>query len=74
MISIPNTREISFCPELILSLGWLDDEFARLFGDDSVFIDIFGKNVIIVIGDFVRVDMNNSASGSLGHKVRVITR
>lgn len=73
MVSIPNTREASFSPELELSLGRRDDESACLFGDGIIFIDILGKNVVVIIGDFVRPDLNYCVSGSLGNKSYIIT-
>jgi len=42
-----------------VNLCRLDDKFAGLLGDDSIFVDILGKNVIIVISDVIGTDVDS---------------
>ena len=55
-----------------MSFSRLDEKFSSLFGDDGIFVDILGENVIIIVGDVVGGYLNNCGSGRFGDILLII--
>ena len=73
MLCLPDARNNSVGFKLVLSLCGLDNEFAELLGDDGIFVDIFGKNVIIVISDVIGRDVDSRACEGVGYGRRFVS-
>jgi hypothetical protein len=69
---LPDARDNGVGFELVLSFCGLDDKLASLVGDNGVFVDILGKNVIIVIGDVIGRDVDAGGDGGCGSSRRLV--
>lgn len=72
---LPDARNNRVGFELILSLCGFDDKFAGLLGDDGIFINILGKNVIMVISDVTGRDVDSRLllQGGFGSERRFVS-
>jgi hypothetical protein len=70
---IPDTRNERIGFEFVLSLCGRNNKLASLLGDNGIFINILGKNVIIMISDVIGRDVNRRLRGGFGHNRRFVS-
>ena len=70
---LPDARNNGVGFKLVMSLCGLDDKFAGLLGDEGIFVDILGKNVIIVISDVIGNDLDSGGCKGDGDGRRFVS-
>jgi hypothetical protein len=70
---LPDARDNCVGFELELRLCRLDDKLTSLLRDKGIFIDILGKNVIIVIGDVIGRDVDTRMRRRNGSNRRIVS-